>query len=82
MHMQWRSNGYRDECQALEVDRKVGGQTRGKEQAFKTDKQKQKNKKQNKTKTKGLSPSDTETCQSQIRFQFLLSTQQQVAIPN
>ena len=42
MHMQWRSNGYRDECQALEVDRKVGGQTMGKEQAFKTDKQKQK----------------------------------------
>ena len=50
--MQWRSNGYRDECQALEVDRKVGGQTMGKEQAFKTDKQKQKKQKAKQNKNK------------------------------
>jgi len=86
MHMQWWSNGYRGESQALEVDRKVGvgreayrgnGQEKSKLSKLtskKQNKNKTKNKtKQNKAKIKRLAPSDTQTGQSQIRFQFLLS---------
>ena len=84
MHMQWWSNGYRGESQALEVDRKVGvgresyrgsGQEKSKLSKLTSKKQNKKKQKtkQNKAKIKRLVPSDTQTGQSQIRFQFLLS---------